>query len=109
MSASQIVIAVLLGLADLALILSAVGVLAMRGVYDKLHYLAPGGIVGTAAILAAVLIQGPFAQGGVKVILVALLLLTSNPVLTYAAARAAKAREIRAEKPPPLPRAGGDG
>jgi monovalent cation/proton antiporter MnhG/PhaG subunit len=69
-----------------------VGVLAMRGVYDKLHYTAPATTLGTLAIAGAVLVRESTVQYGIKAILIALALLITNPVLTHAIARAERIR-----------------
>jgi monovalent cation/proton antiporter MnhG/PhaG subunit len=75
--------------------LSALGILVMRNVYDKLHYLSPMSTLGTAALAAAVVVDEGFTSGAVKSILIAILLFVSSPVLTQATARAAQCRESR--------------
>jgi multisubunit Na+/H+ antiporter MnhG subunit len=62
-----------------------VGVLVMRGVYDKLHYTAPATTLGAFAIAGAVVLRTPLAQFGLKALLVATALLVTNAVLTHAA------------------------
>lgn len=73
-----------------------VGVLAMRDVYDKLHYTAPATTLGAFAIAGAVLLRESIVQFGIKTILVTLALLITNPVLTHAIARAARIRRFGA-------------
>ncbi len=73
-----------------------VGVLVMRGVYDKLHYTAPATTLGALAIAGAVLLRTSLVQFGIKALLVALALLITNPVLTHATARAARIRRFGA-------------
>jgi multicomponent Na+:H+ antiporter subunit G len=73
-----------------------VGVLVMRGVYDKLHYTAPATTLGAFAIAGAVLLRESVVQYGIKAILVTLALLITNPVLTHAIARAARIRRFGA-------------
>ncbi len=73
-----------------------VGVLVMRGVYDKLHYTAPATTLGAFAIAGAVLLRTPLVQFGIKALLIAIALLITNPVLTHAAARAARIRRFGA-------------
>jgi multicomponent Na+:H+ antiporter subunit G len=80
-----------------------VGVLVMRGVYDKLHYTAPATTVGAFAITGAVLLREATVQYGIKAILITLALLITNPVLSHAIARAARIRRhgawaVRAEE-----------
>jgi multicomponent Na+:H+ antiporter subunit G len=69
-----------------------VGVLAMRGVYDKLHYTSPASTLGAFAIAGAVVLRESFVQFGIKALLVAVVLMITNPVLSHAIARAARIR-----------------
>ena len=91
--AHAIVIGVLLGLAVLLTILSALGLAVMRDAYQRLHYSAV--IVSWAAIFitAAVWIDEKDAQAQIKAILIGLLLFTMNSVLTSATAQAIRVRE----------------
>jgi monovalent cation/proton antiporter MnhG/PhaG subunit len=69
-----------------------IGVLVMRGVYDKLHYSAPATTLGAFAIAGAVVLRTSLVHFGIKALLVALALLVTNPVLSHATARAARIR-----------------
>ena len=71
-----------------------VGVLVMRGVYDKLHYTSPATTLGAFAIAGAVMLRTPLVSFGIKALLVALALLITNPVLSHAIARAARIRRF---------------
>lgn len=82
-------------------LISAVGLLLMEGVFDKLHYLAPAGILGTFLIAAAIVAQEGLSQGGIKALLVFLVQIVSGPVVTQAAARAAMIRNSRRENRQP--------
>jgi multicomponent Na+:H+ antiporter subunit G len=73
-----------------------VGVLVMRGVYDKLHYTAPASTLGVFAIAGAVLLRESVGGYGLKTILIALVLFVTNPILTHAIARAARIRQFGA-------------
>ena len=73
-------------------VLSAVGVLAMRNVYDRLHYVGSAG-VGAALVCVAVTVRESFSLIGNKTLLIAFFLLFSGPVLVHATARAARIRE----------------
>lgn len=75
--------------------LSSLGILVMRGMYDKLHYLAPMSTVGAAAIVAAVLLNQSPSWSALKPVLLVLLLALSSAVLTQATARAKEFRERR--------------
>lgn len=72
--------------------LSAIGVLAMRSVYDRLHYVGSGSL-GAALVCVAVTVRESFSLIGDKTLLIAFFLLVSGPVLTHATARAARVRE----------------
>lgn len=95
MTAAEIVILALLILAAGICWMCSLGILVMHGVYDKLHYLAPAGILGTLCIAAAVFIREGFTASGVKVLLVLGAFLISNPIITQAAAVAHKIRDSR--------------
>jgi monovalent cation/proton antiporter MnhG/PhaG subunit len=85
--------AVLLAIAVAAVLLSAAGVLLSRNVYQRLHYLAPAGTVGAAAVAAAIIVQEGLDQAGIKAVVTAALLFVINPILTHATARAARVHE----------------
>jgi multicomponent Na+:H+ antiporter subunit G len=85
----------LLGVGVLAVLLSCLGVLLVPDAYDKLHYAGPANTVGTVAIVAAIVVRAGFGQAGVKAIVVALVLLSTNAALTHATARAATIRARR--------------
>ena len=73
-------------------VLSAIGVLAIRSVYDRLHYVGSAG-VGAALVCVAVTVRESFSLIGNKTLLIAFFLLVSGPVLVHATARAARIRE----------------
>jgi monovalent cation/proton antiporter MnhG/PhaG subunit len=75
-------------------LVSCLGVLAMRDAYDRLHYTAPAAVVAPLAIAAAVVLEERFSAAGIKAVLVALVLILTNPVLGHATARAARIRQF---------------
>ena len=87
-SITGLAITFLLALSALVCLLSSLGLLVMKGFYDKLHYLAPPAVLATTAVSAAILLQEGFNSCSLKTALVLVVTLISNPVLTYAAARA---------------------
>jgi monovalent cation/proton antiporter MnhG/PhaG subunit len=93
-TAREVAVAVLLTLGVATELVCCVGVLAMRGAYDKLHYTAPATTVGALAIALAVVVQESLSQAGIKALLIFLALLVTNPVLTHATARAARVRQL---------------
>ncbi|UFS72128.1 monovalent cation/H(+) antiporter subunit G [Geomonas sp. RF6] len=86
---------VLLGFTAVVGVLCALGILVMKDFYTKIHYLAPVAVLGTAAVAGAVLLQEGIGTAAFKTLLVLVIMLASNPVLTYAAARAHYLREAR--------------
>ena len=52
---------VFLGLAVAIVLLSSVGVLVMRGVYDKLHFVTPAALVAPILVMLAVLVHAGFS------------------------------------------------
>jgi multisubunit Na+/H+ antiporter MnhG subunit len=68
------------------------GVLAMRSVFDRLHYVGSAS-VGAALVCIAVTVRESFSLIGNKALLIAFFLLLSGPVLVHATARAARTRE----------------
>jgi monovalent cation/proton antiporter MnhG/PhaG subunit len=84
---------VLLALGVAAELLCCVGVVAMRSVYDRLHYAGAGATLGPIFIGAAVLIRESVSAGGLETIATVALVVLLNPVLTIATARAARQLE----------------
>jgi monovalent cation/proton antiporter MnhG/PhaG subunit len=75
-------------------LLSCVGVLVMRNPYDRLHYTGPAAVLAPVAIAAAVVLEERLSAAGIKAVLVAIVLVTTNPVLGHATARAARIRQF---------------
>jgi multicomponent Na+:H+ antiporter subunit G len=96
---SEIAAAVLLTIGVLGFAFTSIGLLVSRDVFDQIHYLAPGSLIGSISISGAVLLHGGFSQAGAKSVLIALLLVLSNPVLSHATARAHRIR--RKQQLPP--------
>jgi multisubunit Na+/H+ antiporter MnhG subunit len=81
-------VAVILALSVLVTAISAIGVVAMRDPFQRLHFMAPPATV-SFLVVAALAIDGAGAAACVKAILVAVLLTAINGILTHATARAA--------------------
>jgi monovalent cation/proton antiporter MnhG/PhaG subunit len=75
-------------------LLSCVGVLVMPNVFDRLHYTAPATTLGAFAIALSIVVEEGWAAASVKAMVVFVLLVTTNPVLTHATARAARIRQF---------------
>jgi multicomponent Na+:H+ antiporter subunit G len=94
MSPRELAVVVLLAVGVGVTLLSCLGVLVMRDPYDRLHYTAPAAVIAPLAIAAAVVVEERLSAAGVKAVLVALVLIGSNPVLSHATARAARIRQF---------------
>jgi multicomponent Na+:H+ antiporter subunit G len=84
---------VLLGGAVLTVLGSALGVLVMGDVYQKLHFVTPATLVAPVLVVGAVLIQTGISLGTVALLLTAAFLVVGGPFLTHATIRAARIRE----------------
>jgi monovalent cation/proton antiporter MnhG/PhaG subunit len=93
LSAAELAVAALLALGVAVTWLSCLGVLVMRDPYDRLHYTAPASALAPVLIAAAVVVEEGLSAAGIKAVLVALVLVGTNPVLGHATARAARIRE----------------
>ena len=89
---ADVVVAVLLFAGVALMLLSCAGVLAVSGVYDRLHYTGPAAF-GAAAVSVAVLVRESFSLIGNKAAFVGVFLFLSSPALVHATARAARIRE----------------
>ena len=69
------------------------GVLRMRGTFNRLHFLGPATLLGPPLVAAATLVDGASAQASVKAVLLALILMITGPVTSHALARATRVRE----------------
>ena len=94
MSPRELAVLLLLALGVGVTLLSCVGVLVMRDAYDRLHYTGPAAVLAPVAIAAAVVLEERLSAAGVKAVLVALVLVGTNPVLGHATARAARIRQF---------------
>jgi monovalent cation/proton antiporter MnhG/PhaG subunit len=93
LSAADLAVAALLALGIAVTWLSCLGVLLMRDPYDRLHYTAPAAALAPVLIAAAVVVEQGLSAAGIKAVLIALVLVGTNPVLGHATARAARIRE----------------
>ena len=83
---------ILLWIAAVTGVLSAIGMLLMRDYYQRLHYLGPPSTLSIFLIAAAIVVQEGASQATTKAILTAVALAIINPVVTHAMARAARIR-----------------
>jgi multisubunit Na+/H+ antiporter MnhG subunit len=88
---------VLLAVAVAICAASGLAIVAMPGFFAKLHFLAPPAVLATSAVAAAVLLSEGLSAAGMKTLLVLAVMVISNPVVTYTAARAHLLRTQRDE------------
>lgn len=93
MTARGITVDVLLALAVAIVLASSVGLLVMRDVYQKIHYLTPAGLVAPVVVGVAVLIQSGLTLDTAETGLALLFVLISSPFLTHATIRAIRIRD----------------
>lgn len=89
----ELLVIILLTLGVGAELWCCLGLLLMRNVYNRLHYVSLASLLGPIVIVAAVLVQEGLSQAGIKAILILLVLVTISPVMTHAMARAIRLRE----------------
>jgi monovalent cation/proton antiporter MnhG/PhaG subunit len=93
MTVGDVLVAMLLTLGVGIELVCCLGVLVMRGVYDRLHYTGPASF-GAVLIAAAIVIrEGLLSQIGTKAVLIGVVLLITSPVLVHVTGRAARLRE----------------
>ena len=80
---------ILLALGVCAQWVCALGVLVMRGPYDKLHYAGAGATLGPLLVAVAVFLRQGFSAGGALVVAALALLVLPAPAVQMALARAA--------------------
>ena len=83
----------LLGLAVLVALFSCLGVLVMRGVYAKLHFLGPLALVSPFLAAVAIAVRMGWRENTVESWLALLILMVAGPFLSHATLRAAQVRE----------------
>jgi monovalent cation/proton antiporter MnhG/PhaG subunit len=92
MSASQVIATVLLALGVLLELLAVLGVVIMRDVYDRLHYVGLAGY-GALLIAVAILVRESWSLIGDKSLATGAVLLLVGPALVHTTARSFRTRE----------------
>lgn len=88
----DVVTDVLLALAVLVVLVSSLGVLVMREVYDKVHYVAPAAMVAPILVALAVTVQQGWSESTTEVWLAVVIMAATGPALAHATVRAARTR-----------------
>jgi multicomponent Na+:H+ antiporter subunit G len=91
-----VIVDVLLVLGVAVMWMSALGVLAMRTVFDRLHYLGPASTLGPALFGLAMVVQEGGKSEGFKGLFGMLLFAVLSPLVTHAVALAARTRTFGA-------------
>ena len=94
MSAHELAIDVLVAAAVAGELLCCLGLLVMRDVFDRLHYVMASTTLPPFLIAAAVVVEEDWTQPAVNALLIAAALFVVNPVLATATARTARARRF---------------
>jgi multicomponent Na+:H+ antiporter subunit G len=91
--ARDILADVLLGLAVLVVLTSALGVLVMPDPYQKLHFVSPAALVAPALVALAVLVRAGLDENSGETCVALLLMAVAGPYLSHATVRAIRIRE----------------
>jgi multisubunit Na+/H+ antiporter MnhG subunit len=89
----NVIIDVLLGAAVLVTLASAVGVLAMHDVYQKVHFVTPLALIAPLLVGLAVLVESGWTVNSSLIWLALLFVVAGSPFLSHATIRAARIRE----------------
>ena len=100
MSVTDAIVYALLGAAVAVELIACLGVTAMRGTYDRIHYLAPASL-GAVLIAAAIWVREGPSMIALKATLIAAFLLVASPALAHVTARAARIHELGDWRPQP--------
>ena len=92
MTLGDILVMVLLILGVGFVLISSLGVLVMRGTFDRLHYTDTAGF-GAVLFGAAIVVREGFSEISVKAVLLAVVFLVFSPVVAHVLGRAARLRE----------------
>lgn len=93
MSAGDLVVYVLLATGVAIELIACLGIVVMRSVYDRLHYLAPSAL-GAVLIASAIWAREGPSTIALKATLLAAFLLAASPLLAHVTARAARIHEL---------------
>ena len=108
----EIFVDIFLGLAVATVLASAVGVLVMGDVYQKIHFVTPAALVAPVLVTLAVFVHAGFSATTTEALIVLLFMVIAGPFLSHATMRAARIREKgdwRPGRAGPDGRAGQDG
>jgi multicomponent Na+:H+ antiporter subunit G len=97
----------LLAVGLLVVVLSCLGVAALRDPLDRLHLVTPASTLGVGAVCAAVVVHEGLDASGLSAILLAAAVGVANPLVSHATARSIDVRRQAERDDPPEPGARG--
>jgi monovalent cation/proton antiporter MnhG/PhaG subunit len=100
MSLQDAAVYLLLGLGITCVVIACVGVVVMRSVYDRLHFLGPSSL-GAIFIAGAIWAREGPSGIALKATVVAVFVVVASPALAHATARAARISELGDWRPEP--------
>lgn len=92
MSATHVIAGVLLVAGTAVQVLACLGLLVGRDVFDRLHLMAPAGVLGAPLICAAIVVNEGSTMGTTKAVVTGAILMIAGPTLAHATARAVRLR-----------------
>lgn len=75
-------------------VVGALGLVRMPDFYTRMHAASVTDTVGAGLLLLGMILQAGFGMAAVKLLMIGLLLLFTNPTATHALAKAARARGL---------------
>jgi multicomponent Na+:H+ antiporter subunit G len=91
-TAHDLALDVLIGIAVAGEVLCCIGLVVMRDVYDRLHYAMAATTVPPFLVAAAVIVEEDWTQPGINALVAAVALFVGGPALAHATARVARSR-----------------
>lgn len=88
-----IAVDIFLGVAVAVVLASSAGILVMRDVYQKLHYVTPIALVAAPCVGLAILIQSGWSSSSAQTWLTVLFVVIASPFLSHATIRSARIRQ----------------
>jgi multisubunit Na+/H+ antiporter MnhG subunit len=99
----EVVTDVLLGLATLTVVLSAVGILVMPDAFARLHYVTPAAVVAPVLVTLAIFVREGLDSNTGQTVIALVFMVAVSPFLSHATLRAIRAR-ADGDVGDPLPR-----
>ncbi len=94
MTTASIVVWIFLIVGMASFLLTSLGMVLVRDVYQRIQYTYPAATVGLVAVVLAIVIHKSMSQAGIKTLVTGLIVFWTNPVISHATARAARVREF---------------